>query len=81
MSLNTTPPMGSSAGHLASALAEATQAIGHLHTLAAMLACVDPVRWASLGRPPADGLAALLFMVHAQASGALDEITEAQGSG
>lgn len=51
-----------------------TAALSALHGLGQLLACVDPQRWASLGRPAASDLATLIFTIHADlAQGATDE--------
>ena len=52
----------------------AARALGHLETLAALLACADPRRWDTMARPSAEGLGALLFHIHGELGQAFDAL-------
>lgn len=47
--------------------------LGALRGLAQLLACVDPERWNSVGRPAASDLATLVFTIHGELEGELTE--------
>lgn len=50
------------------------QALSAVEGVACLLACVDPVRWDSLGRPGAHALGALLRGAHAHLEAELSEV-------
>lgn len=58
------------------AIAQPLQA---LDGLASLLACVDPARWNSVGRPPVAGLAALTRLIHSELESAIADCASPPG--
>lgn len=60
--------------HLPIATPALVQAVGALQGFSALLTCVDPGKWNSLGRPQVEDLAALSLTVQSNLTEALADV-------